>query len=77
MMESTILDGYSKEKAAFYLSPVTHLITIFLRARRAVLYGNVKFPTKNTGCLRRCPIRMQNDTEFRGGPCEKNKSLAA
>jgi len=36
MMESTILDGYSKEKAAFYLSPVTHLITIFLRARRAV-----------------------------------------
>ena len=33
MMESTILDGYSTEVAAFYLS---RPITIFLRARRAV-----------------------------------------
>ena len=36
MMESTILDGYSKEAATFYLSPVTHPTTIFRRARRAV-----------------------------------------
>jgi len=64
MMESTILDGYSKEAAAFYLSPVTRPTTIFRRARRAVCECQISH--QSTGCLTRCPIRMQNDTGFRG-----------
>ena len=44
MMESTILDGYSTEVAAFYLSPVTRPITISLRACRAVWECQISHP---------------------------------
>ena len=66
MMESTILDGYSKEVAAFYLSSVTLPTTVSVEL--VVRHENVKFPTKS---LTHCPIGMHNDAGFRGPTREK------